>query len=285
MISKKGQIVQNALDGYDILKNKASLSNLDNIKYELLKVDLLFDNLYFSNFLFSKNLPSVNIISKQLLFSTLIDLNFNLEYLSSIKLNSKIAYPLPKKWQNVLIKQNVKISTFKCSLLWYIFLIKCWINGIKNILKICVKSVILLTKKDKSFINRYSFCFNLNELALEYDYINMKSNIFLNWYSNYIDDNISLNLFHNVSSVKNVKINKNITLKYSNYNLPFFINFKQIFYFIFYCIYLTIQSFFKFLLGRWENILLYNDTVQYLHLKCLNNDLLSKNYFFNNLIN
>ena len=44
MISKKGQIIQNALDGYDILKNKASLSNLDNIKYELLKVDLLFDN-------------------------------------------------------------------------------------------------------------------------------------------------------------------------------------------------------------------------------------------------
>jgi polysaccharide biosynthesis PFTS motif protein len=285
VISKKGQIIQNALDGYDILKNKASLSNLDNIKYELLKADLLFDNLYFSNFLFSKNVPSANIISKQILFSTLIDLNFNLEYLSSIKLNSKIAYPLPKIWQNVLIKQNVKISTFKCSLLWYIFLIKCWINGLKNILKICVKSMILLTKKDKSFVNKYSFCLNLNELALEYDQINKQSHIFLNWYSNYIDDNITLNLFHNVSSVKNVKINKNITLKYSNHTLPFFINFKQIIYFLFYCSYLTIQSFFKFLLGRWDFFLLYNETIQYLQVKCLNSDLLAKDYLFNNSMN
>ncbi len=285
MISKKEQIIQNALDGYDILKNKASLSNLDNIKYELLKVDLIFDNLYLSNFIFKKNIPNTNILTKQILFSTLIDLNFNIKYLNSIKLSSNISYPLPKRWQNVLIKQNIKVSTFRCNLLWYIFLIKCWFNGLKNIFKICIYSIISILKKDKSFDNIYSYCFNLNELALEYDYINKKSKIFLNWYSNYIENNIHLNLFHNVSSIKNKKINNKITIKYNKHSLPFFINFKQLFYFLFYCLYLTIQSFFKFLLGRWENLLLFNETVQYLQVKCINSDLLAKDYLFNNSMN
>ena len=284
MISKKGQIIQNALDGYDILKNKASLSNLDNIKYELLKVDLLFDNLYFSNFLFSKNLPSVNIISKQLLFSTLIDINFNLEYLSSIKLNSKIAYPLPKKWQNVLIKQNVKISTFKCSLLWYIFLIKCWINGIKSIFKICINSIDSILTKNNSFIDKYTYCFDLNELALEYDCENKKSFMFLNWYSRYKESDSNLMLFHNVSSVKIKNINHNIIIKYNNNYLPYFINFKQLFYFFFFSLYLSIQSFFKFIFGKWENLLLFNETIKYLQVKLSYNNFLADDYLFNNSI-
>jgi polysaccharide biosynthesis PFTS motif protein len=281
---KKNNLIKNAINGYEVLKKQSELSKLDNIKIEFLKINFNLEKSYFKNKAFQNNIPSINIVCKQFLYFNLIKVDFNIEVLSSINLDKKISYPLPTIWQDVILDHGIKINRFKCSLLWNIFLFKNFLFGFKNAIKFCIKSIISLPRKDDRFNNNYNVCFDLNKLALEFDN-NKKSNNFLKWYINHFNNNNNFStLFHQVEYKENKKIIDNLIIEFNKNYIPYLNIISHIFSYFMQCIYFFIVAFFKLISGKWENMLLFNETIQYLQVKYANKNRLARNYLFNNSI-
>ena len=75
--------------------------------------------------IFGNGIESADLIIRQYLLARLIEYRLNKALLLTAgKKNSKVIYPLPAMWQDIVEKNGFKVSRLRSSILWYIFIFK-----------------------------------------------------------------------------------------------------------------------------------------------------------------
>jgi polysaccharide biosynthesis PFTS motif protein len=277
------RITNEAMKGYDFLKDNGDLSLIFNIRNCLLKSDLkLSSQIILKKFVNFED-QNINFIIKQFLYSRLINLEFNAKILASIVNEKNISHPLPKIWQSYIEKYGIKVAKNKSTFLWYFFIFKNLTLGIFSALNIFIQSLSSLFLKRKNFDEKHSFFLDLNDLALSGDLSLSNSRNCINWYVNEIYKSESnITLYHQVKTQISPKEYNFFKVVYSKNILPDISSLNNIIKFYFNTLKYLLFSLKQWILGNPYNALLYFESINLIKINYLQNNELAKDYLFNN---
>jgi polysaccharide biosynthesis PFTS motif protein len=280
----RGNIMTNeAMKGYDSLKENGELSLIFNIRNSLLKSNFELSSKIILNKYLHVEVQNIDFIIKQFLYSRLINLQFNVKILASIVNEKNISHPLPKIWQTIIEKHGIKVAKNKSTFLWYIFIIKNLLLGILLSFKIITQSFKSLFFKNKKFNEKYSFFFDLNDLALSGDLSMTNSKNCINWYLQEIHkSNNNITLYHQVKTQSTPKEYNYFKAVYTKNILPDISSFYQIIKFYFNTLKYLLFSLKELVLGNPYNALLYFESINLIKISYLKNNVLAEDYLFNN---
>jgi len=280
---KRNKITNEAMKGYDILKDNGDLSLIFNIRNCLLKSDLKLSSQTILKKFVNFDDQNKDFIIKQFLYSRLINFDFNAKILASIVNEKNISHPLPKIWQSYIEKCGIKIAKNKSTFLWYFFIVKNLTLGILLALNIFIQSLRSLFLKRKKFDEKHSFFLGLNDLALSGDLSLSNSRNCVNWYVNEIyksEDNITL--YHQVKNQISTKEYNYFKVVFSKNILPDISSLYRIVEFYANTLKYFLYCLKELVLGNQYNALLYFESINLIKINYLQNNELAKDYLFNN---
>lgn len=279
----RNKITNEAMKGYDFLKDNGDLSLIFNIRNCLLKSDLkLSSQIILKKFVNFED-QNIDFIIKQFLYSRLINLEFNAKILASVVNEKNISHPLPKIWQSYIEKYGIKVAKKKSTFLWYFFIFKNLTLGILLAFNIFIQSLRSFFLKRKKFDEKHSFFLDLNDLALSGDLSLPNSRNCINWYVNEIYKSESnITLYHQVKTQVSPKEYNFFKVVYSKNILPDISSLYKIIKFYVNTLKYFLFSLKELVLGNPYNALLYFESINLIKINYLQNNELAKDYLFNN---
>ena len=271
--------------GYKILYQSNNLKLIRDVKNKLSDTSLFETDQKISSFFIDVKNEKAEVIIRQFLTYYILNFEFNKILLSCIAdSDSKIIYPLPIKWQEILVSLNFKVDKTYCSLLWFFFGCDMWLKGLKNILKNIYISFFEIITKSSKILNAYTY-FDMDgfsENCLPKSMNEDKNYNIINWYINWKEKNNKINtLCHGIKSIKNFEIS-GFKIKYIKNPLLPLGNLNALFKYILWSTISLIFSIFDLIrIKTWHAIILKEASLAKIANLKSSNDL-AKEYMFNN---
>lgn len=265
-----------AIRGYKKLKTNNCLRRLVDTQNALKDANPDVPTNKVSSILFKNNANNLNDIAKQYLFLEIGGVSLNKVLLQSINgKESGVAYPLPKHWQKILIRQGWKISKIKSSTLWHIKLLTNLSQGVAYFFKILF-SFFQKEKNKKQIKENFIYFCDLGSNSYFSPDIGPKSHNLIAWYLQWPGRNQKANVIsHNVLNTKNIKHNE-VTVKYSDlFMVP-----KKKLKFTIKSLYAIFNSFLGLCRGNWWAPFLLKEIIKDLHFQ--NQEHIALEYWFHN---
>ena len=195
--------------------------------------------------------------------------------MESIGRNKPVIAPIPKKWREELIKNNIKCSNFGCNFQLFLLSLKRLSIGF-------IKSNLLFNKRYtlNNVKSAYVVFMELNENFLKSNGEGEKYDI-ISWYkkSNLNKSNIKgicvqVDMIRKTEKNKDLNISRGFLASYDNF-------FSYVIFFL-KNVYAFIISLLGILTGKWWLGILYEESIYLNYLTFLNKKLYAKEYFFRN---
>lgn len=281
-LNRKKSQLRTMMRGYRILKKKGHIEFINIIKREMTISSFNIKNKKFSYNIFGNGIESADLIIRQYLLARLIEYRLNKALLLTAgKKNSKVIYPLPAMWQDIVEKNGFKVSRLRSSILWYIFIFKYFIFGIFYIFKILFKSKFKYSEKNKPS-KPYAYFANLSQENLPDHVEGRYSHDIISWYINWKDRNYDIQeIQHNVSKSPTIKKN-NISIKFELNQLPPIEKYNNIIKYLSWTITTIIITVIDLFRGNWWHALLLKEASLSAQARYAPKYRLGKEYYFNN---
>ena len=281
-LKRKRSQLRKMMRGYRNLKKTGHIELINIIKREMTIRPFDIKNKKFSYNIFGNGIDSADLIIRQYLLVHLIDYRLNkVLLLTAGKKNSKVIYPLPTMWQDIVEKNGFKVSRFRSSILWYIFIFVYFVFGTFYIFKILFKSKFKSLEKNKS-TKPYAYFFNLNQGNLPDQVQGEYSHDIISWYIKWKDRNSDIQeIRHNVSKSATIKKN-NISIKFELNQLPLIEKYNNIFKYLSWAIATISITIIDLLRGNWWHALLLKEAALTVQARYAPKYRLGKEYYFNN---
>jgi polysaccharide biosynthesis PFTS motif protein len=266
----------NISNGYNNLKNSNNLSLISKVNSELTKTKLFIIKNVFSKYILGACHENFEIILRQYLLNRFGYISLNKSLLESkSNYKNKISYPLPRDWQNLLIKNGFKVSKYKSDFKWFLI---CFINLNNGLIFLFKKTTLNLFKK------RVKYDFKKSIFFLGLNKNNFPKNLsdnrdIFSWYIKYFNIE-NFNLYHDKNGQIFLKsINNNIIYKELIPTITSIITLIQI-------IIWGLNSYFFSLLGllfgNWQHSILFKELVISKFFNKADKEKISNKYMFNN---
>lgn len=266
--------------GYRVLKGYGDKRQIGSIKRAISLAPLNLGECI-SPLIYGKlNLKRAELSTRQYLLYRLAGIGLNKAILRAAgKRGSKIVYPMPKEWREVLNSRGYEVANILTPLLWWLYVIATNCYGILRCLKM-VLMVNIIPKNKSEKIKQYAYFYDLTKKNIPYENVN-NSNI-ITWYLNWRGHDIEVNeIRHGVVGVKNITINK-IGIVYQSSPYYKLEGIQALIGFIVWLASTTSYLFLDILRGNWWHCLMFNEAVDRLIVERSNSEYLAKEYFFHN---
>lgn len=273
--------IRQTIEGYRKLRNANNLHKIQKIKSEFIDSDFKSIEHAASSVFFSYKKEQAKLICKQYLYFRLVNTRLNKKLLISFADNpTYFIHPLPPMWLDILVRNGVKVSKWRCSLSWKYFLIIHWCWGIFGITKNILASLWGLAIHNNKNKGEFAYFFNLSNSSLIQ--CEKSVNVF-KWYSYWKKENgiVVDFLFHNISSAAPSTV-QDTTIVYNKNFVNNIHSIRKILYFTCWGIFAIVKSGIDLIRGRWWHALLLNEVTKAIILKLQPKENLASDYLFNN---
>lgn len=199
--------------GYFQLKKNNNINFIRKLKSELadLRIPLIVKSARPE--IFGNTINNSELITRQFILENYTGYKLIREILFSIgNPHSSITYPMPKEWQEIFIKNGLKINQTKCNYLWNIIIIKKLIESILIFLYYLLFSILEILTKDKKISNvKFTYFNELSDANIPENNIDGMSYDILSWYLQWEgrDKEIQV-LGHNIKNVGEINLKDKI---------------------------------------------------------------------------
>lgn len=278
---RRVRAIRRAMDGYRTLQSANHLHKIQKIKSDIIDSDFKSISEASSPFFFGLKKDQADLICKQYLYFRLINIRFNEKLLMSFSEGGPyFIYPLPPMWQDLLVRNGVRVSKWGCSLAWIYFLIIHWCWGIFGILKNIFNSISAIAFPDNKLEGEFAYFFNLNSSSLIQGEKSL--NIF-KWYTNLKNEKgVKIDfLFHHISNVAPLMVQDTAIVFNKNFVSPV-TSIRKILYFAWWSWIAIVMSAMDLIRGRWWHALLLYEAATALIVRLQPKEKLARDYLFNN---
>ena len=250
--------IRKIMRGYFRLKKDENLHIIHEIKHELSQLILFDSNKENSNLIFGSAYEISEIVVRQYLYRSLLGFTFSRILLFSLGKNSSFIYPLPKLWQQALIKKNIKVNKFLCSLLFILFVSYLIFKSFFTYFKLIINSIRFISNKKESEKFIYFFKLNNNNFPTNKEFKNYD---IISWYLNWNHKNKEIKIIkHDYKEKENLNLSEYNILynKYfytSNFSLKFFLKFSYFFLKMIFILFIFI------ILRKWYFLIILEESV------------------------
>lgn len=280
----KLKIIRNSIRGYYNLESNSQLENIKFITHILSTNKFKITSKLFSRSIFGSATSNAELVVRQFLSKSFLYKGFDsislqqAIYLSKSKKGRKIIYPLPKHWQILLNDNGLKVNNILSSILWLLFVLKSFFDGVKMFFYLYLKTFRSIYKTPQKSI----FFLDINKKCLPFYLNQIHSKDLISWYYYKFFKKNGINIiFHNISTSSDIKIN-NVIVKFGDvFDINGFKIYKNIL-FLYSSIKIIIIAFIDIFKGRWWNTLLLSDALCSQLFKIIPKENISNEYLFNN---
>ncbi|EMI64598.1 polysaccharide biosynthesis PFTS motif protein [Leptospira noguchii] len=271
------------LKGYHFLKENNQLDTIPKINRELTNKKLQMTISQESDLIFGSGRLVAELITRQYILLRFAGINLNNALLEVFgKYRSKLVYPLPAEWINMVESNGIPVSKFMSHFLWYVKILIYWCYGSLNIAYTFVFSIRNLLRNQKLNTGDYVYFDSLGKGNLPQSHLNANSDDIITWYSRWPDRNQNIDrILHNVQTSKNQILN-GIRIESSSSYLPPLISIANILSYLFWGIKASLNSIFSIFVGRWWNALLLHESSKRMLVRCSESKYLAREYLFHN---
>ncbi len=232
----------------------------------------------FSSVIFGDVSSNVEIAMRQYLLIHLAGMPLNKTILQSLgDNNSRIIYPLPKEWIDLLSENGLLISRRLSTLYFNFFILKFLIFGLGSGVIQIIKSIFKATNKKKNCTKPYVYYIDLLPNCIPQNDNDNGFNI-INWYINWSGRNKNIEeIRHNVN--RKDFVYKSILLTYSD-DIKYPDTFKKIISFGFWFLRASFIAIYSFCSGKWVNAFLFNEALKVKKVELLDKQDIADEYLF-----
>lgn len=269
--------------GHRVLKQNNQLGLIREIKRELAGVQIRQVNKTVSELFFGEGYNEAELIVRQYLVTRVGGVQLNKALLYSIgSKGSPVVYPLPKEFQSVLIDHGFKISVWRCSVLWIVYIGLLWCYGVLSIAKHFYDAFRNIIRPVPLSIERVSYFFGLTKNNLPQPYKDGLSHDVVTWYANWKGSANSLTeLRHSVRDVKPTLANGQ-RVEFVEHAIPPLNNISSLIRFVRWTVIAVSLSAIDIFRGRWWNALLLSETAKAEIVRLTKPNQLACDYLFCN---
>ncbi len=279
--------LRKALEGYDKLKSEGRIARIFDLKQELTITPLSVNKKKASKLVFGAGLDNAELITRQYLLLLFGGVEINRQLLSCYAEPDKPAvFALPKEWRDIIGKYGITIDRQNSSKAWNRYLLRNLYRYTTLIIKEMIYAGLQILNirpisKPVSVGTYAFFCF-LNEHNIPGTGNEDDSHDIISWYTNWSGRNKLIEtICHNVAGAADTKCNSTNVRYINGPVLPLYRK-AALFRYIGWCISVLLVSFVSFILGRWWNLLLLQESVSASKMRLQDPELIGKEYLFHN---
>jgi len=268
--------------GYFQLKKNNNINFIRKLKCEI--VDLRLPQIVKSARpeIFGSTINNSELLTRQYILENYTGYKLIREILFNIgKPHSSIICPMPKEWQNIFIKNGLKINQTKCNYLWNLIIIKKFLESILIFLYYLYFSIIKILTKDNKLSNiKYTYFNELSEANIpEINLDGMSYDIF-SWYLQWDSRDKEVQVLgHNIKNVGEIILKDKLIKRVGN-PVQSISSFNNLIKFIFWFIKVFFISLKELLLGHWCNVILLGESIKAKIIELSEPNELAKEYMF-----
>jgi polysaccharide biosynthesis PFTS motif protein len=279
---KKLYRIRRIIRGYHILKSNGKLGLVRKIKRELGDAEL--KSVSGESFFFGEGATNAALTVRQYLLFRNTGIKLNKVLLYSIGTgNTKIVFPLPKEYRQVLVANGFAISNWRSSIVWGWNVFLLWCFGIVSIVKHCYKG--LRSSNTLLFFQRkkYAFFIGLQEANLPRPDKTGKSFDTITWYTQWNGAILGLDVIgHDVKNISTIVELPGKLLLYSDGPIPPIRGALNLARLLAWSAAAILLSLFDIFRGKWWNAFLLSELTKATVIRLSTPDYLAADYLFDN---
>ena len=271
------------LRGHRVLRQNGQVGLIRQINRELTAVRFKQVSKSGSKLFFGEGIKDAELIVRQYLAQRLAGTGLKKALLYSMgSKGNRVAYPLPKEFQSVLIAHNFEVSVWRCSVLWTGYVGLLWCFGVLSIIKHFYRALWSSIQADSLPIERFAYFTGLAKNNLPQPYKDGLSYDILTWYANWKGYTNSLTgLRHSVPGVSPTLVNGKRVDFVANVMLPIK-SLSSLTRFVRWTMIAVILSAIDIFRGRWWNALLLSEAAKGEIVRLAKPNQLAREYVFCN---
>jgi polysaccharide biosynthesis PFTS motif protein len=268
--------------GYRRLKTTGRLGCLTAVKQELTTSRLDINERKFSSTVMGAGIFSGELIIRQYLLIRLGGLNLNRALLlASHNDNKSVVFPLPREWQEIVRSHGFKVSRFRSSLLWQLYVLGALFYGIVVIVKTALVGMRTANHVDRN-PKSYIYFADLGPGNLPHETNGKQSYDVISWYLQWQGRRSDVQAIHHSVANSVRKVVGDIDIVSQRGPLPVLTSFESLAKFVMWALPAIFIAAVDIIMGRWWHALLLNQAALSAQARSVSPDSLAKDYLFHN---
>jgi polysaccharide biosynthesis PFTS motif protein len=271
--------------GYRILKETNQFGLIRKIKRELASVHITQINKTVSELFFGEGCKDAELIVRQYLAMRVGGIGLEKALLYSIGSNGNpVVYPLPKVFQSVLIANNFKVSSGRCSALWIAYVGLIWCYGLLIIARQFYAALRNVFNSTSVRTEKFVFFVGLAKNNLPQPCKDGRSYDVVTWFANWQGFANSPSVFrHDVPDVKLTFINGR-RVEFDKNMIPALNSISGLIRFVGWLVYAVLFSATEMFRGRWWNAFLLAEATKSAVVRYATSNQIASEYIFGNSV-
>lgn len=278
--ARNNNILKARLRGYHKLKATNSIGLLRKVNESL--TDCCFSEVghFSSKHILGSGIYSAEQIVKQIMLQRHAGLHLNNALLFSLGTGTEVAYPMPKKWRDILSDHGFQINYCRCLLLWIGLVVLYYGYGILCIGRFALNSFFSIFNKRAVVKEKHAYFENLTNSNLPQPDKAGLSHDIISWYSKW-DGRVNdlSNICHGVRNAIPI-VAGNIRVEYKAPPFNSVNSFRSLIKFVCWSVTAIAIAFIDLLRGRWWHALLLAESAKAKVVQLSEPEALASDYLF-----
>lgn len=269
--------------GYRYLKQADQLGLIRRVLGDLTNTRLCISGHDISPLFYGAGFSQAEIITRQYLLIRFGGIWLNKALLHSLGSGkSPVIHPLPKVWQEILIKHGFSVARMRCSIAWAGYVGMIWAHGVLGIVKHILAAVHRMIWPISDIPGRYVYFHDLTAGNLPQPCRDGRSHDIVTWYLRWKGRAERLNtLRHGVREAK-ASVAEGMRVEYADKVIPPLANLVSLLRFTDWSFRAIFRSVFDALRGHWWHALLLGESSAAARVRFLKPLDLARDYLFHN---
>lgn len=204
-LSKRRKVhrLRRIMRGYRYIKQSKSHGSIRALRGSLTNTPLWSLNRHVSPLIYGAGLSQAELVTRQYLLTRVGGIPFNLSLLYSFGTGKRpLIHPIPKVWQDLLIKDGIPVARIRCSIVFSGYITALWAYGVFIGIKTILAGLRTILQRTSRKRKRYAYFCSLTAANLPQTGMGGQSHDIVSWYSQWEDKAASLDaLCHSVANV------------------------------------------------------------------------------------
>ncbi len=268
--------------GYRNLKKAGRLERISYIKQELTTHKLSINQKFISQKLFGAGIESAELIVRQYLLLRIGGTNLNRVLLMAAgKADTGVVFTMPLEWMYIIEKHGFKVNHFKSALMWHLYVLMMFLNGVLKIVKVFLTSLDF-SKKSQIRIKPYVYFSELTANNLPKGGQWQSERNIVSWYLQWDGRKPNIKTICHSASNTFSKSLGDVELVTQRGPIPRLTNTSELIKYIGWALASILLGFIDLFRYRWWHPLLLNQSALAAQVRFVSSHFLAKEYLFHN---
>jgi polysaccharide biosynthesis PFTS motif protein len=271
------------MHGYRFLKESNQLNLIVETKEEMTNRRISQVDKNASKWIFGAGVKNAELIVRQYLLMRRGGLDLNKAILCALgSAQPVVVYAMPSEWQEVLMAHKISVDKFRCTALWYAYVLRMVTYGLASMALSLLHSAKEIVRPSPGVPRAYAYFKDLVQHNLPVENKNGRGTDIVTWYLHWPGRHPDVNaVFHSVRDTAPSTVD-DFACRYLQSEVIPLTNGIKLMRYGAWCVWAGVIALRDLLIGRWWHGLLLIEAVKAAQARIQNQNKLAKEYLFHN---